>query len=78
VILPERNIVDLEEVPQEVRETLEFVPVTRMDEVLREALENPDKLDIPNAKSGEGKRKKSGTKTKSSPDKPVETPPSPT
>jgi ATP-dependent Lon protease len=78
VILPERNLVDLEEVPQEVRETLEFVPATRMDEVLREALENPDKLDIPIIKSAEGKRKKSGSKPKSSSDKPVETPPSPT
>ncbi|MBN1652530.1 MAG: endopeptidase La [Deltaproteobacteria bacterium] len=77
VILPERNLVDLEEVPQEVRETLEFVPVTRMDEVLREALENPDKLDIPIIKSSESKKKKSSSKTKPT-DKAVETPSSPT
>jgi hypothetical protein len=34
IILPERNKPDLEEVPQEIRDTLEFVPVSRMDEVL--------------------------------------------
>jgi len=46
VILPERCAADLEEVPQEVRDDLIFVPVTTMDEVLLEALENPEKLDI--------------------------------
>ena len=46
VVMPERNVADLEEVPQEVRETLEFVPVTKMDEVLANALEEPDKLEL--------------------------------
>ena len=46
VILPERNTADLEEVPEEVRETLEFVPVSKMDAVLANALENPDKLKL--------------------------------
>jgi ATP-dependent Lon protease len=46
VILPERNMADLEEVPQEVRDTLEFVPVTKMDEVLANALEEADKLEL--------------------------------
>jgi ATP-dependent Lon protease len=46
VILPERNVADLDEVPQEVRDELEFVPVTKMDEVLIEALEAPEKLDL--------------------------------
>ncbi len=46
VILPERNVADLEEVPQEVRDELEFVPVTKMDDVLRAALEFPDKLGL--------------------------------
>ncbi len=41
IILPERNKPDLEEVPQEIRDTLEFVPVSRMDEVLVNALETP-------------------------------------
>jgi ATP-dependent Lon protease len=46
VIMPERNTADLEEVPQEIRDTLEFVPVTKMDEVLANALEDPDKLKL--------------------------------
>ncbi|MEM9195442.1 MAG: endopeptidase La [Myxococcota bacterium] len=46
VILPERCMADLEEVPQEIRDTLEFVPVTKMDEVLANALEEPDKLEL--------------------------------
>ena len=42
VILPERCTADLDEVPQEVRDELEFVPVTKMDEVLLAALEEPE------------------------------------
>jgi ATP-dependent Lon protease len=34
VIVPDRNKADLEEVPQEVRDELEFVLVSRLDEVL--------------------------------------------
>jgi len=55
VILPERSTADLEEVPQEVRDELEFVPVTKMDEVLLEALETPEKLDL-KPKPGKGKK----------------------
>ena len=40
VILPERNKADLEEVPKEVRQDLEFIPVHRLDEVLAAALED--------------------------------------
>jgi ATP-dependent Lon protease len=39
VILPERNKADLEEVPKEVRDELEFVYVTRLEEVLEAALD---------------------------------------
>ena len=39
VILPERNKADLEDVPKEVRQDLEFIPVHRLDEVLAAALE---------------------------------------
>jgi ATP-dependent Lon protease len=39
VIVPERNKADLEEVPKEVRDELEFVYVTRLEEVLEAALE---------------------------------------
>jgi ATP-dependent Lon protease len=39
VILPDRNKPDLEEVPKEVRDELEFVYVNKLDEVLQAALE---------------------------------------
>ncbi|MCB9677212.1 MAG: endopeptidase La [Alphaproteobacteria bacterium] len=39
IILPRRNAVDLEDVPQEVRDELEFVLVDEMSEVLGAALE---------------------------------------
>lgn len=43
VILPERNRADLEEVPKEVRDELEFVYVNRLEEVLQAALESVPK-----------------------------------
>jgi ATP-dependent Lon protease len=39
VLVPERNKADLEEVPREVRDELEFVFVNKLDEVLTAALE---------------------------------------
>ncbi len=58
VILPERNAADLDEVPEEVRETLEFVPVSKMDAVLANALLDPDRLKLdladPRPDKGEG------------------------
>lgn len=39
VIVPERNKADLDEVPKEVRDELEFVYVHKLDEVLAAALE---------------------------------------
>ena len=38
-IIPERNKADLDEVPKEVKDELEFVSVSRMDQVLEAALE---------------------------------------
>jgi ATP-dependent Lon protease len=38
VILPRRNAADLEELPDEVRQAMTFVPVERIDEVLQTAL----------------------------------------
>jgi ATP-dependent Lon protease len=46
IILPERNTADLDEIPEEVRETLEFVPVSKMDAVLANALFEPDRLQL--------------------------------
>jgi ATP-dependent Lon protease len=39
ILLPERNKADLEEVPKEVRDELEFVLVNRLDDVLESGLE---------------------------------------
>jgi ATP-dependent Lon protease len=46
VVLPERNMADLEEVPQEIRDELEFVPASKMDDVLGYALSDPTKLKL--------------------------------
>src|SRR5882724_2127272 len=40
VLVPERNKADLDEVPKEIRDELEFVFVTKLDEVLQAALES--------------------------------------
>ncbi|MEG1726602.1 MAG: endopeptidase La [Acidaminococcaceae bacterium] len=40
IILPEQNVQDLAELPKNVREAIEFVPVSHMDEVLKLALED--------------------------------------
>jgi ATP-dependent Lon protease len=40
VLVPERNKADLDEVPKEIRDELEFVFVTKLDEVLGAALES--------------------------------------
>ena len=40
VLIPDRNKADLEEVPREVRDEMEFVFVDRLDEVLAAALES--------------------------------------
>jgi ATP-dependent Lon protease len=39
VVVPERNRPDLDEIPEEVKRDLEFVFVTRMDQVVDAALE---------------------------------------
>ena len=40
VVVPERNLPDLSEIPRELSRRLEFIPVSHMDEVLRAALED--------------------------------------
>ena len=73
VIMPERCMADLDEVPQEVRDELEFVPVTKMDEVLSAALEEPDKLDLKVPETDEASSPKKKGKTR---DRVTGTPPS--
>jgi hypothetical protein len=48
-------------VPQEVRDELEFIPVSKMDEVLLATLEEPEKLDLrPADPGGETPKSKKG------------------
>ncbi len=42
IILPERNMDDLDELPDDVRNDLTFVPVQRIDEVLAAAIRRPE------------------------------------
>jgi ATP-dependent Lon protease len=43
ILLPKWNLVDVDEVPEELRKDLTFVPVETLDEVLVHALENAPK-----------------------------------
>src|SRR5579859_5596663 len=42
IVLPERNMDDLDELPDDVRNDLTFVPVQRIDEVLAAAIRRPE------------------------------------
>ena len=42
VILPHRNLKDLAELPDRVREAMEFVPVKRIEDILRAAIPGPE------------------------------------
>ncbi len=52
IIIPENNVTDLEEIPDQIRKQLEFIPVTSMDEVLDLAL-----LPANKGKKTKGKKK---------------------
>ena len=52
VIIPEKNIKDLDEIPEKIRRKLEFKPVTNMDQVLDMVL-----LEKPGRKASKGKGK---------------------
>ena len=41
VIIPEENVKDLSEIPENVKNSLQITPVARMDDVLRVALTRP-------------------------------------
>jgi ATP-dependent Lon protease len=40
ILIPEKNLQDLEELPKKVREEIKFIPVSHMDQVLKLALED--------------------------------------
>jgi ATP-dependent Lon protease len=41
VLIPEENVKDLAEIPEEVKKKLELIPVARMEDVARAALVRP-------------------------------------
>ena len=43
ILIPQGNVKDLSEIPEEVRDALEFIPVETMDRVLELALERKPK-----------------------------------
>lgn len=43
VLLPERNLKDLVDIPKKVRSDLEIIPVSHMDQVIEIALRPPDR-----------------------------------
>jgi ATP-dependent Lon protease len=55
VILPQKNIDDLEDIPEEVGKAIKFIPVTRIDEALARALE-PCKKEAPRRKKLKGRQ----------------------
>jgi ATP-dependent Lon protease len=64
IILPKRNERDVEDVPEEVRNTMKFVFAESVDEVINSALEKPKKM--PSGSSPKGKKKAAGKITKKS------------
>ena len=40
VLLPKRNMQDLDELPENVRKEMQFIPVEHLDDVLKLALED--------------------------------------
>jgi ATP-dependent Lon protease len=41
VLVPDKNVKDLSEIPENIRRRIQFVPVSHMDQVLEVALESP-------------------------------------
>jgi len=67
IILPKENERDIEEIPENVREKLTFVPVSHMDEVLKTALLPKETAKAaPAAKGPQGVQTAQDTKTVSS------------
>ncbi|MBM4445343.1 MAG: endopeptidase La [Chloroflexi bacterium] len=57
VILPKENERDLEEIPEEIREKLEFIPVDNVDQVLDMVLQPTKRGRMPRVRSGRSTRK---------------------
>jgi len=60
VVLPERNKYDLEDVPEEIRQSMKFVFVQTMEDVLNAALEPPTAVE--KTKTGASRREAASKK----------------
>jgi ATP-dependent Lon protease len=61
VIAPERNKADLEEIPKEIQDVLEFCWVSKMDQVLEQALDSmPKPMEKTEATTGDGDKREEG------------------
>ena len=58
IILPKRNVLDIEDVPEEIRKTMTFVFAESVNDVLKAALEKPIR---PRKKPGQGKKNDKST-----------------
>ncbi|MCB0103674.1 MAG: endopeptidase La [Anaerolineales bacterium] len=66
VILPKRNEIDLDDVPAEIRKTMKFIYVEKVEDVINAALEKPKKKTVKKAaKSQKGKVSLNGKKKNS-------------
>jgi ATP-dependent Lon protease len=67
--MPRRNDVDLEDVPDEIKEVIEFVFVDTVDDVLTAALEDkpPSKAKGKKKAASKPKKKKAAVKAKAKP-----------
>jgi ATP-dependent Lon protease len=61
IVVPERNRPDLEEVPKEVVDELQFFFVSRMEQVLEAALETQPQPLSPEAEAKDGEKKEGAT-----------------
>lgn len=53
IIIPNENRKDIEEIPEEIRKAIKFIPVITMEDVILEAFERKDIMDITTKNSGD-------------------------
>lgn len=53
IIIPQKNIKDIEEIPEEIRKVIKFVPISGMEEVILEAFDRKAIMDITTKNSGD-------------------------
>jgi ATP-dependent Lon protease len=62
VILPKRNMLDLEDVPEEIKKKLVFIFVETVNDVLKAALEKPSRAAAPRRQPAKARTDEVGSK----------------